>query len=373
AEAVKFEGQSLTYGELNARANRLAHYLRGQGVGADSLVGICVERSVEMVVGLLGILKAGGAYVPLDPGYPKDRLATMLDDARPTVLLTQQALADSLVAALAAAMDPALPVLCLDSQWPSLAGQSEVNPAPQGSPASLAYVIYTSGSTGKPKGVAIEHAGIVNRLQWMQAEYGLTAADRVMQKTPFSFDVSVWEFFWPLLQGATLVVAKPEGHQDPSYLAALIASEGITTMHFVPPMLDAFLASAGLAQCATLRQLICSGQALPLDLAQRCFEVLPGVALHNLYGPTEASVDVSYFACRPDNGLACVPIGRPIWNTQLYVLDAQLQPVPLGVAGELHIGGIGLARGYLNRPELTAEKFIANPYGEAGSRLYKTG
>ena len=220
---------------------------------------------------------------------------------------------------------------------------------------NLAYVIYTSGSTGNPKGVPNVHEGIVNRLLWMQNAYGLTSADRVLQKTPYSFDVSVWEFFWPLMTGACLVVAQPGGHKDPDYLVGLITKEMITTLHFVPSMLRIFVEAEGVERCSSLRRVICSGEALPLDLQQRFFERL-GAELHNLYGPTEASVDVTYWQCTPDSGRTTVPIGRPIWNTQIRILDRFLQLVPFGIPGELHIGGVGLARGYLKRPELTAEK-----------------
>ncbi|HYD77181.1 amino acid adenylation domain-containing protein, partial [Ramlibacter sp.] len=370
--ALVFEGSELSYGELNARANRLAHRLRELGVGPDVLVGICAERSVEMVMGLLAVLKAGGAYLPLDPAYPAQRLAYMLEDARPKVLLTQTSLLPLLQELPAQGGEAGWRTLCLDAgqEW---AGHGGHDPQPVARPEHLAYVIYTSGSTGRPKGVAVEQAGIVNRLRWMQDEYGLGAGERVLQKTPFSFDVSVWEFFWPLITGATLVVARPGGHQDVDYLSGLIAKERITTLHFVPPMLDVFLATAEVGRCATLRRVICSGQALPLELQERFLAQLPGVELHNLYGPTEASVDVSYWACRAGTPLASVPIGRPIANIQLHVLDEQLQPVPVGVAGELHIAGIGLARGYLGRGALTAEKFIPNPFGAAGSRMYKSG
>ncbi|MFM9435117.1 amino acid adenylation domain-containing protein, partial [Janthinobacterium sp. CG_23.3] len=368
--AVAFEGRELSYAELNGRANRLAHYLREQGVGPDRLVGICAERSLDMVTGLLAILKAGGAYVPLDPGYPTERLATILKDAAPVVLLGERRVLERLA--------HAGPAFCLDTQDTALAAYPAENPPARALPRNLAYVIYTSGSTGKPKGVGIDQAGIVNRLQWMQEAYALTAADRVLQKTPFSFDVSVWEFFWPLAHGATLVVAKPGGHQEPAYLAELIEAQGVTTLHFVPPMLDVFLQTLATptqaARCRSLRLLICSGQALPLALQQRCLAQLPQAALHNLYGPTEASVDVTFWRCRDDAELACVPIGAPIANTQIYILDRQLNPVPAGVAGELHIGGVGLARGYLNRPDLTAAQFIPHPFSaQPGARLYKSG
>jgi amino acid adenylation domain-containing protein len=366
APALVYESQQLTYRELNARANQLAHHLRKLGVGPDVLVGICAERSVEMVVGLLGIMKAGGAYVPLDPDYPLDRLAVMMEDARPPVLLTQEHLLRRLP-------EQRLPVLCLDRDWPIIARESAANPALVTTGKSLAYAIYTSGSTGKPKGVPNVHEGIVNRLLWMQDAYQLAASDRVLQKTPYSFDVSVWEFFWPLMTGACLVVARPGGHKDPAYLVETIAGQKITAMHFVPSMLQIFLQAEGVEHCRSLKKVFCSGEALTVDIQQRFFERL-GAELHNLYGPTEAAVDVTYWACRPDVKRNVVPIGRPIANTQIYLLDKSLRPVPIGVAGELHIGGVNLARGYLHRPDLTAEKFIPDPFSrEPGARLYKTG
>ncbi|MES2936923.1 MAG: amino acid adenylation domain-containing protein [Pseudomonadota bacterium] len=366
AVALVFEDTQLTYAELNARANRLAHHLRDLGVGPDVLVAVCAERSVEMVVALLATLKAGGAYVPLDPGYPGERLGFMLADAQPRVLLTQQALLASL---------PVHEVLtfCLDSQWSELPAR-DTNPPCTTLSAHLAYVIYTSGSTGRPKGAGNTHEAIGNRLHWMQALYPLDGSDRVVQKTPFGFDVSVWEFFWPLLSGARLVMARPEGHKDPQYLLELIAQARITVAHFVPSMLEAFLAAVqDTGALASLRRVACSGEALPLALQHRFFEVTGGaIALHNLYGPTEAAVEVTHWQCRPD-GPPCVPIGRPITNLRMHVLDAQRMPVPVGVAGELHIAGMGLARGYLNRPDLTADKFVPDPYGPPGSRMYKTG
>ena len=363
AIAVVLDDVALSYAELNARANRLAHHLRSTGVGPDVLVGICLERSIEMVVGLLGILKAGGAYVPLDPDYPARRLGQMLEDARPALVLTQEWLLPRLP-------EQGIATCCLDRDNAVLAERPATDPAPLGGPLNLAYVIYTSGSTGRPKGVGVPHGGIVNRLLWMQDAYHLTAADRVLQKTPFTFDVSVWEFFWPLMQGAVLVLARPGGHQDPQYLAGLIASQAITVVHFVPPMLSAFLQASEPAQCRSLRDVICSGQALPPDLQQRFLAQLPTARLHNLYGPTEASVDVTSWQCRGDDAIS-VPIGRPIWNTQLYILDDGFEPVPVGVAGELYIAGVGLARGYLNRPDLTAEAFVPNPHDPTpGSRMY---
>ncbi|WP_442935957.1 non-ribosomal peptide synthase/polyketide synthase [Nostoc sp.] len=354
AVAVVFENQQLTYHELNCRANQLAHYLQSLGVSADVLVGICAERSLEMVVGLLGILKAGGAYLPLDPEYPQDRLGFMLEDAQVSVLLSQQQLVEKLPEHQAR-------VVCLDTDWEIIPQSNQQNPIAGVQASNLAYVIYTSGSTGKPKGAINTHLGICNRLLWMQQAYQLTEIDCVLQKTPFSFDVSVWEFFWPLLTGARLVVAKPGGHKDSGYLVNLILEQRVTTLHFVPSMLQIFLEEQGLKDCNSLKQVICSGEALPKELQERFFACL-GCQLHNLYGPTEAAIDVTFWECQPESNLKTVPIGRPISNTQIYILDQNLQPVPVGVPGELHIGGAGLARGYLNARELTEQKFIPNPF-----------
>ncbi|OKA17125.1 amino acid adenylation domain-containing protein, partial [Pseudomonas versuta] len=235
---------------------------------------------------------------------------------------------------------------------------------------NLVYCLYTSGSTGKPKAVGNRHAGLLNRLQWMQAEYGLNASDRVLQKTPYSFDVSVWEFFWPLLSGAALVMAPPSAHRDPQALRELIVEHGITTLHFVPSMLQAFVSAGELALCTSLKRIICSGEALPAQL-QRQVLGQTSSELHNLYGPTEAAIDVTSWACREDGN--SVPIGRPIANTQIHILDTDLNPVPVGVAGELYIAGINLARGYQGRAALTAERFVANPYGAPGERMYRSG
>ena len=370
APALIFEGETLNYRRLNRRANKLANYLRKEGVVVGSLVGVCMERSVEMVVALLGILKAGAAYVPLDPDYPADRLRFMLSDAQVPVLLTQ--------ARLVSKLPPnAARVVCLDTAWEAIARENAEAPVPEVRPDDLAYVIYTSGSTGQPKGAMNTHRGICNRLLWMQDAYRLTSADRVLQKTPFSFDVSVWEFFWPLLTGAALVLARPRGHQDSGYLADLIREQGVTTLHFVPPMLAVFLEERDLpARCASLRSVICSGEALPYELQERFFATFPGAnpALHNLYGPTEAAVDVTFWECRRDASDQTVPIGRPIANTQIYLLDKQGEPVPVGVPGELHIGGAGVGSGYVRRPELTRERFVADPFSDdPAARLYKTG
>ena len=364
ALAVVFEERQLSYSEVNRQANQLAHLLQARGVGPEVLVGVCMERSIELVVALLAILKAGGAYVPLDPTYPQERLSYMIQDTQMPVLLTQRRWRDVLPAG-------DMQIICLDSDWqPS---GSEENPVSDVQPGNMAYMIYTSGSTGRPKGVINIHRGLSNRLHWMQHAYQLTAEDRVLQKTPFSFDVSVWEFFWPLLTGACLVVARPGGHQDPAYLASLIDEQQITTLHFVPSMLNMFLLEPGLEECCkSLKRVICSGEALPFELQKRFFSRLDA-ELHNLYGPTEASIDVTYWQCQPQSHDGTVPIGRPIANTQIYILDRLEHPVSIGVPGELYIGGVGVARGYHNRPELTAEKFVRNPFSEdATDRLFRT-
>ncbi len=367
-EAVMFEGQTLTYREFNARANQLAHYLQTQRVEPDTLVGICMERSLEMVIGIYGILKAGGAYVPIDPDYPKERIAFMLDDSQISVLLTQENVLNRVPIT-----NHTSTIINLDTNWERIATQKTDNPISGVKPAHLAYVIYTSGSTGQPKGAMNTHQGICNRLLWMQDAYHLTSEDSVLQKTPFSFDVSVWEFYWPLMTGARLVVAKPGGHQDSTYLVKLIAEQKITTIHFVPSMLQIFVEEPGLEACHALRQVICSGEALPFELQERFF-ARSNAQLHNLYGPTEAAVDVTFWQCERNSSGRIVPIGRPIANTQIYIVDKHLQSVPVGVPGELLIGGIGLARGYSNRDELTLEKFIPNLFSsDSSSRLYKTG
>jgi amino acid adenylation domain-containing protein len=366
AVAVVFEDQQLTYRELNCRSNRLADHLRTLGVRPEVLVGICVERSLEMVVGILGTLKAGGAYVPIDPAYPQERIAFVLEDTQVPVLLTQAHLLEIL-------LKHQTKVICLDTDWGDITLQSAEKPVIKAIPENLAYVIYTSGSTGQPKGVMNTHQGLCNRLLWMQNTYKLTAADRVLQKTPFSFDVSVWEFFWSLLTGACLVFARPDGHKDTAYLARLIAEERITTLHFVPSMLQVFLEEAKLEESSCIRRVICSGEALPFELQARFFASLD-TELHNLYGPTEAAIDVTFWQCKRKSNLRIVPIGRPIANTQIYILNQHLQPVPIGARGELYIGGINLARGYVNRPDLTALKFIPNPFSKKpGAFLYKTG
>ncbi len=363
AVAVVYGSEHLSRAELERRAGGLARELRRRGVAADAPVGICCERSLELLVGLLAILKAGGAYLPLDPSYPAARLDFVLRDAGVRLVVAQRH--------LAAALPAGVERLYVDSPAaaPGAAAAGGVDLA------HLAYVLYTSGSTGSPKGAMVSHGGIANRLLWMQDAYRLGAHDRVLQKTPYTFDVSVWELFWPLVAGATLVAARPGGHRDAAYLAALAGEQQITTMHFVPSMLQVFLEEPAAARLPSLARVVCSGEALPVELANRALQrFAAGTALHNLYGPTEASVDVSSWACRPGESLAATPIGKPIANLRLYVVDGDLQPLPVGVPGELMIGGIGLGRGYLGRPDLTAASFIPDPFaGESAGRLYRTG
>ncbi|HZI17115.1 MAG TPA: amino acid adenylation domain-containing protein, partial [Pyrinomonadaceae bacterium] len=335
--------------------------------GPESRVGILMHRSPEMVVSLLAVMKAGAAYVPLDPSYPAERLRYMAEDAGLSVLLRSGEAGDVLGVGAARVVD-------VGAEWAEVSGWSEGEPGVEVSGESLAYLIYTSGSTGLPKGAMNTHAGILNRLWWMQETYRLTAADRVLQKTPFSFDVSVWEFFWPLMFGARLVLAKPGGHQDSAYLRDLIREAGITVLHFVPSMLQMFIEEAGVEQCTSVRQIISSGEALGISLQRRVHERLPGAELDNLYGPTEAAVDVTSWRCVRDEARASVPIGRPIANVQMYVLDERMEPVPAGMLGELYIGGVNVGRGYWGRPGLTAERFVPHPHGaRGGERLYRTG
>ncbi|EJH4819273.1 non-ribosomal peptide synthase/polyketide synthase [Pseudomonas aeruginosa] len=363
APALAFGEERLDYAELNRRANRLAHALIERGVGADRLVGVAMERSIEMVVALMAILKAGGAYVPVDPEYPEERQAYMLEDSGVQLLLSQSHLKLPLAQGVQR--------IDLDRGAPWFEDYSEANPDIHLDGENLAYVIYTSGSTGKPKGAGNRHSALSNRLCWMQQAYGLGVGDTVLQKTPFSFDVSVWEFFWPLMSGARLVVAAPGDHRDPAKLVALINREGVDTLHFVPSMLQAFLQDEDVASCTSLKRIVCSGEALPADAQQQVFAKLPQAGLYNLYGPTEAAIDVTHWTC-VEEGKDAVPIGRPIANLACYILDGNLEPVPVGVLGELYLAGRGLARGYHQRPGLTAERFVASPF-VAGERMYRTG
>ncbi|MHC5897537.1 non-ribosomal peptide synthetase, partial [Nostoc sp.] len=368
AVAVIFEDEKITYWDLNCRANAVAHYLRSLGVKPDILVGLYFERSLSMAIAILGILKAGGAYVPFDPNYPQEHQAFMFQDSQVSVLLSQEHLVEKLP-------EHQAQVVCLDRDWEKIARESQENPPSSVTPFNLAYVIYTSGSTGKPKGVAIAHRSVCDHLYWRQTTFGLTPTDKVLQTISISFDPSVWQIFWPLSFGAQLVMARPDGHLDPAYVVQIIVQQQITVITLVPSLLRVFLEEKGVEECNCLKHVTCGGEALPQELIDRFYDLLNvGNILHNLYGPTEATIDATYWTCQRGNHSSIAPIGRPIANTQIYILDADLQPLPIGEPGELYIGGIGLAQGYHNRGELTAEKFIANPWSqEPGDRLYKTG
>ena len=364
ATALVWQDGSLTFAQLHTQANRLAHYLRDKGVGPDVCVAIAAERSPQLLIGLLAIIKAGGAYVPLDPDYPAERLAYMLKDSGVQLLLTQTALLPQLPSAEGVCVI-AMDSLHLDS-WPTQAPGLHLHGD------NLAYVIYTSGSTGQPKGVGNTHGALAERLQWMQATYQLNETDVLMQKAPISFDVSVWECFWPFIAGCRLVLAGPGEHRDPHRIAQLVQEHGVTTLHFVPPLLQLFIDEPLVAECTSLRRLFSGGEALPAELRNRVLARLPAVQLHNRYGPTETAINVTHWQCAVSDGERS-PIGRPLGNVICRVLDEQLNPLPAGVPGELCIGGIGLARGYLGRAGLTAERFVADPLGAAGTRLYRTG
>lgn len=357
AIALAFAGQTLSYAALERRSRALALQLQALGAGRESRVVIALPRSPELVVALVAVLRAGAAYLPVDLAHPDARLARILASAQPVCVLAQDH---------DAARFPGLPVVSPQA-WNDT---DDATLADTVQPQDAAYVIYTSGSTGDPKGVLIEHRAIVNRLEWMRCHYGFGSDERILQKTPATFDVSVWEFFLPLLCGATLVIAPPDAHRDPTVLATLIREQAITTVHFVPSMLDAFLAVPA-AQGLTLRRVFASGEALEPSLRDR-FHATVDAQLHNLYGPTEAAVDVSAWPASREDRSHPVPIGHPVWNTRLYVLDAQLRALPPGVPGDLYLGGVQLARGYLGRDDLTAERFLDDPH-MAGGRLYRSG
>ncbi|WP_084161293.1 non-ribosomal peptide synthetase [Nocardia sp. BMG51109] len=369
--ALEFDGETLTYAELHERAARLARLLIARGAGPDTVVGLAIRRSLDLLIGMYAIVQAGAAYLPIDPEHPADRIGHVLAQARPLCVLT--------TARDGSDLPPDAERLDIDAADLSGFSAEPLTDADRRAPlrpGHLAYVLFTSGSTGRPKGVGISHAAIVNRLRWMQHEYPLDPADVVLQKTPATFDVSVWEFFWPLQIGARLLIAAPDGHRDPAYLAALIAEKGVTTAHFVPSMLSVFVTETEVRGCTGLRRVFCSGEALPAAVV-RDFHAALGdraPALHNLYGPTEAAVDVTAWRCAPAE--ATVPIGAPVWNTRTYVLDERLRPVPPGVAGELYLAGVQLARGYVDRPGLSAERFVADPFAAdaaAPGRMYRTG
>lgn len=365
--AVTFADLSLTYGELNARTNQLARFLRKRGVDKEVMVALMVDRSLEMEIALMGINKAGGAYVPIGTEYPEARIDYIINDTLTPLVLTQERFRHKF-----AGRD--LAVVCLDTDWPAIAVEDTANLVPVSGPDNLAYVLYTSGSTGIPKGVACIHKGLTNRLVWMQEAYNLKEDDIILQKTPYTFDVSGWEFHWPMMYGARIHFLRPGGEKDPLHIQEVIQERGITTLHFVPSMLGIFLQvldESSREVLKSLRRVICSGEAL-MGYHRDLFFKFLDCELHNLYGPTEASIDVTWYACRKEDTASTVPIGKPIANTQIYILDKRMQPVPIGVAGEIFLAGVQLARGYVNKPEKTAEAFISHPISRDG-RLYKTG
>jgi amino acid adenylation domain-containing protein len=366
AVALIFDAQRITFRELMDRVHRLGRRLQKLGVEPDSIVAICMERSLEMVVAIVATLKAGGAYLPLDPENPADRLKSILDDAHPAVLLTQERLKEKLPRWKGR-------VLALDAESASLASESAEFFSVKVRPENLAYVIFTSGSTGKPKGALIPHRAIVNHMLWMRSHFAVGTSARVLQRTPYTFDASVWEIFLPLVTGAALVIARPNGHKDVSHQIETIQQEQVTVVQFVPSMLRVLLEAEDIGKCRTLRFVFCGGEALTKDLQKLFFERAPA-ELYNLYGPTECTIDATMWKCLPDWSLPNIPIGRPIANLTAYILDENQNLLPPGSTGELYIGGVGVGRGYLNRPELTAERFLRDPFSaEPGARMYKTG
>ena len=365
AVALVFEGNTLSYGELSRRTNQLARELQSLGVERDARVAVLFERSLEMVIALLSVLKAGGAYVPLDPGHPATRLAVVLADSGARVVLTQQPL-------LARLPEGGARVVCVDTDWRRIAGHSDAPLSELPAPTQLAYVLYTSGSTGSPKGVSIEHRALDNHMAWLLEAFEFTAKDVVLQKTPYVFDASVWEFYAPLMVGAKLVLARPDGHRDASYLAQAIIEHEVSVLQLVPTGLALLLEQSTFKHASSLTRVFSGGEVLSPELARNFFRVSPA-RLYNLYGPTEACIDASSYECRRNAGEERVAIGKPIDNVRIHVLDAECVPVPIGALGELYIGGSGLARGYLSRPDLSAERFVPDPFGQHGDRLYRTG
>jgi amino acid adenylation domain-containing protein len=362
---VHSHGQ-ITYSELLERAYRVAHYLRSLGVGPEDLVAVCAERSPSMVIGVIGVLFAGGAYVPLDPDYPPDRLNDIVADAEPSVILAQPQLMH-----VATQLDhDGLNPVCLDPSLPVLESQPTSQPASLAHPDNLACVLYTSGSTGRPKGVGIPHSGLVNQLTWMQREYHINAADSALQKTPFSFDVSAWELFLPLISGAHMVIAESGGHRDPEYLASTIENHHITMLSFVPTMLTEFVKTCGTYDVSSVNHVFTAGETFTPELLAAADRVFPS-RIHNLYGPAETSIAVTAHHCTGGVANSRVPIGKPISNTQIHVLTPDGALAKVGVIGEVFVGGVGLARGYHNEAGATAERFVPNPFGTG--RLYRTG
>jgi amino acid adenylation domain-containing protein len=363
--AVIFEDQIVSYMDLNRRSNKLAYRLRALGVGPNVLVGICMERSVEMVTAFLGVLKAGAAYVPLDPDYPKDRLDYMIGDSQVKIVLTQARLAE-----LLASSQCQLHIVD-DDEYQAGQGDENLNIALNDN--NLAYVFYTSGSTGRPKGAMNTHRAIRNRMIWLQETYRMGEYDKLLQKSPYSFDVSIWEFFWPLMCGAVLVVAKPKGHLDNAYLWEMIKRYEITHIQFVPTMLQTFLSDDQAEDLMHLKHVFLCGEPLTATLNER-FNRVMSAQLHNLYGPTEAAVFIASWCSDRDPNRSIIPIGTAIPGNAMYVLNEQYAMLPPGEIGELFISGVGLARGYLNRADLTAERFVPDPFSEEpGARMYHTG
>ena len=366
AIALKFGNATMSYSELNCRANCVANRLLALGVVPGSSVGVCLERSFEMVIGIIGILKAGCSYIPLDPAYPAERLAFIVSSSRMSALLLQERFTSHV-------SDSGLPRMFLDSDWSTIASESSENLCREIDPQAPAYVMYTSGSTGQPKGVAYPHAGLLNTLVWMQETLALTATDRILLKTPFGFDVSCWELFWPLMYGAGIVIARPGGHLDVEYLIDVIEQHAVTTINFVPSMLNLFLESEALRRCGALHRVISAGEALTPTTRDRFFARFSEAELHNIYGPTETN-GITWWQCQREDTDSVVPIGRPIANSQVWILDGNGKPVGTGMIGEIYLGGVNVACGYYNRPDLTAEKFTSDPFrSEPGSRLYRTG
>lgn len=364
--AVIAGDENMTYAQMDSRANQLAHYLIAQGVGAESLVPIMMERSLEMVIAINAVLKAGGAYLPLDPEHPIDRVEYIIEESRAKLVLNQARFAENLPKTIAH--------LSVDTAQEILSAYSDVRPHVCIKPDQLAYVIYTSGSTGKPKGVMNEHQAVCNHMRWMQETYRLTTDDKVVQKTPYTFDVSLWELFLPLMCGSQLIMAKPGGHKETGYLIDLVNQHHVTHIHFVPSMLYLFLQEADQQKCPTIKRVLASGEAVAKDLEQRFDKAFPDVELWNLYGPTEAAIHVTYWLCAQGDQSSSVPIGHPLTNTRLYVVDENLKLQPPGVPGELLLAGVQVARGYVNRPDLTQERFITDPFSsDANARVYRTG
>ncbi|MGW4633609.1 amino acid adenylation domain-containing protein [Nocardia sp. NPDC004415] len=365
ATALEYGDHRVSYGELDDRTNRLARFMIERGAGPETVVAICLPRGIDLILAIYATIKTGAAYLPLDPEYPAERLSYCIDSADPVLVVVD-------------ALDVRTPsvghsLLTLASCDLAAYDGSAIGDAQRRAvllPDNLAYMIFTSGSTGVPKGVGVSHSAIVNRLRWMQHEYPLDGTDAVLQKTSLTFDVSVWELFWPLQVGARLVIVKPDGHRDPAHLARVIAGKCVTVAHFVPSMLDLFVTESGSALAVGLRRVFCSGEALPAATVRDARSVLPHTEIHNLYGPTEAAVDVTFWPCAEVTDATA--IGSPVWNTQVYVLDPNLHPSPPGAVGELYLAGVQLARGYLAKSGLTADRFVANPF-TPGTRMYRTG